>query len=310
MFRFYGNGAYCYANSTAMLLSTIGENISPSTVEVLSGVGLGATWFPKDNSVLFGNIATAPDTGISSALSLLGFEYHEKNADETTPLEELKKVVSKSPGVAGPVDAGFLDYNPVHRYLSGVDHFVFVYNINDSSVHVHDPEGFPYATLEPGRFLDTWRADKIEYRRGPYRYWTSPRRTRTPDEDDMFEAALSRFRTIYHEHKAICNKHSLPYGGEALEAFADYAGSGQLNDSQKTRLVNFAFPVSAKRSIDYADFFEGHASRKLGKLQEKRAEIFGNCQTHAMSENWKSVAKDLHLIAQLENEFETALTGD
>lgn len=42
MFMYIGNGHYCYSNSTVMFLSSIGENVSPQLVEVLTGVGLGA----------------------------------------------------------------------------------------------------------------------------------------------------------------------------------------------------------------------------------------------------------------------------
>ena len=39
---FYDSYWYCYANSTAMLLASAGETVSPRLIEVLSGVGLGA----------------------------------------------------------------------------------------------------------------------------------------------------------------------------------------------------------------------------------------------------------------------------
>lgn len=39
---YIGNGHYCYSNSAAMFLSSIGENVSPQLVEILTGVGLGA----------------------------------------------------------------------------------------------------------------------------------------------------------------------------------------------------------------------------------------------------------------------------
>jgi hypothetical protein len=41
MFTYIGNGAYCYANSTSMLLETIGEKISPETIESYQELDLG-----------------------------------------------------------------------------------------------------------------------------------------------------------------------------------------------------------------------------------------------------------------------------
>lgn len=49
---YYGNGAYCYANSASMLLSTIGEEISPSLIEVLTGFSLGAAIEPHKLKLL------------------------------------------------------------------------------------------------------------------------------------------------------------------------------------------------------------------------------------------------------------------
>ena len=37
-----GKAEYCYANCAGMLLASIGEGISPATIEVLTAVGIGA----------------------------------------------------------------------------------------------------------------------------------------------------------------------------------------------------------------------------------------------------------------------------
>ncbi len=43
---FHDSYWYCYANSAAMLLSGIGEAVSPRLIEALTGVGLGASFDP------------------------------------------------------------------------------------------------------------------------------------------------------------------------------------------------------------------------------------------------------------------------
>lgn len=65
---YIGNGHYCYSNSTAMLLSSIGENVSPQIVEVLSGVGLGAM-IEKERTLFLS--MRDPDDGINYALTSL-----------------------------------------------------------------------------------------------------------------------------------------------------------------------------------------------------------------------------------------------
>lgn len=75
---------YCYANSTAMLLASIGETVSPRLIEVLSGVGLGA--FQTPNGLpFFSGFAGLPDRGISAALDMLGFGYEETSVDQAEP---------------------------------------------------------------------------------------------------------------------------------------------------------------------------------------------------------------------------------
>ncbi len=67
---------YCYANSTAMLLSSIGEVVPPRLIEVLSGVGLGA-FISADGLPFFSGLGGLPDEGISRALRILGFASEE-----------------------------------------------------------------------------------------------------------------------------------------------------------------------------------------------------------------------------------------
>ena len=90
-FPYIGNGAYCYANSTSMLLASIGENISPSKIEVLSAVGLGAFLLKNTNLLFFG--WEVPDNGIDNALKILGFEPSRKNTSKSKqpPFNKLRK---------------------------------------------------------------------------------------------------------------------------------------------------------------------------------------------------------------------------
>ncbi len=60
---FRGNGPYCYSNTASMLLSTIGEQVSPQEMEAYTGVGLGAFWLPKEKLLFFSSISNPPDLG-------------------------------------------------------------------------------------------------------------------------------------------------------------------------------------------------------------------------------------------------------
>ena len=57
MISYIGNGDYCYANATAMLLTANGENVSPSRIEGLCGVDEdGAGGAGRDTSIARGSI--------------------------------------------------------------------------------------------------------------------------------------------------------------------------------------------------------------------------------------------------------------
>src|SRR5215217_4742742 len=116
---YVGNGHYCYANTTAMLLASVGEQVSAGLIEVVSGVSLGAAWNEAMGLIFFDS--TAPDVGISRALRLQGFEIDERaSADgDPAPLEELARALEAGPALLGPLDMGLLSYRAGKRQASG-----------------------------------------------------------------------------------------------------------------------------------------------------------------------------------------------
>jgi hypothetical protein len=108
--RYIGNGHYCYANVTAMLLDAVGECVKPEIVEVLSGVGVGAHWLKTDDLIFFDS--ASPDRGITTALRLLGFAVQEQVSmdDDPPPWPALKDALRRGPAILSPVDLGLLTH--------------------------------------------------------------------------------------------------------------------------------------------------------------------------------------------------------
>lgn len=73
----------------------------------------------------------------------------------------LRDAVSLGPVLVGPVDAGFLSYNPNHLSMGGGDHFVMVLAVEEETVLLHDPNGFPCAILPFSDFLPAWKAEHL-----------------------------------------------------------------------------------------------------------------------------------------------------
>ncbi len=67
---YVGKSEYCYANSIAMVLKGLGEDVEPGVIEVMTGMGVGLTWDESAGMLWFGS--SSPDVGITRALTLLG----------------------------------------------------------------------------------------------------------------------------------------------------------------------------------------------------------------------------------------------
>ncbi len=311
MITYIGNGAYCYANATAMLLAAAGEHVPPGRIEVLTGVGLGAEMEQTSTTLWFGNLGTAPDSGISKALEILGFEWTEyaREDGEAAPLDELRAVLADGPVVLGPVDMGYLSYVPYHQQCKGADHFVLAYGMDEDGVHLHDPGGFPHVSLPLDDLALAWRAERVAYRRGAYRSWTAPRRVDRPTEDQIYARALDWFQECYRTTDDIVAGDTYgPWisGSEAILRFADHVRGGEVSPDTRGHLVNFALPLGARRSLDYAAFFDGRAP-DLAAHKRRQALLFGRSYTLAVRNDWPGLAETLHELAEAEDAIRTTL---
>ena len=102
-YTYLGNSAYCYSNSVAMLLATIGENTLPSYIEAVGGVGIGAYSLPNTNIAFLSGYSGLPDKSITCSLTTLGFEFKEeaKDSPNYTPYEEIRNIINSSPVILG-----------------------------------------------------------------------------------------------------------------------------------------------------------------------------------------------------------------
>ena len=120
-----GKAEYCYANSVSMFLATVGETVPPGTVEVLTGVGLGAFLVGPPGLLFFSGLAMPPDIGVSQSLRLLGFDFTESASTDpaSCPFDDLRRMLRTAPVLIGPLDIGLLTYNGSSR-ATGSDHYV------------------------------------------------------------------------------------------------------------------------------------------------------------------------------------------
>jgi len=305
---YIGNGAYCYANSTSMLLTSVGEVISPSVIEVLTGVGLSASLKRKGGYLYFNNQTLLPDLGITKVLEILGFDSKVEVFDsrDQNPFEKLKDDLKKSAAVLGPLDMGYLVYNPRHKYLKGVDHFVLAYKMEDDIVYLHDPAGFPHVFISIKDLRESWQAKRISYRKGYYRYITSPKRKEEPTEDEVYRRAIDFFKSIYRDGERNSNTNIWLIGKDAITQTAERVANRSISEDELGHFVYFALPLGAKRALDYASFFEQRQA-DLASIKRQQAEQFGCAHAYVLAKRWSFFSKALKKLGDLEQQFRDQL---
>lgn len=303
-FAYYGNGAYCYSNSTAMLLASIGEDIKPSLLEAVGGVGIGAFVLPNSNIAFLSDYSGLPDVAISKSMSILGFEFEEKVSQNSNnfPFEELGRVLKKSPVVVGPLDMGYLVYDAGHKNHGGIDHFVLLFKIYGDRVYLHDPAGFPNVFISLGDLEKAWKAKAISYKRGYYRYWHSPKRVGEPTSKEIYDLVMKNYQRIYRTGERYGKKHRVKIDVEAINFMADNIEIEKLTKSEIGMLTGFVFPLGARRANDTAMFLEEH-HKKLAELKTEQSGLLGACHTNAVAGKWAEVARLLWKYSKVESEF-------
>ena len=302
--KYIGNGAYCYANSVAMLLKDAGFDYSSSLIEVLSGLGLGFFINTDVPIIFFSNYATLPEDGINNSLNLLGFDFEEKHFEnEEVAFIQLKNAVKNGPVVIGPIDIAYMSHWGKSKDEGG-DHYVLVYKITNDIVWIHDPQKFPSNPIPITDFLTIWEAENISFKRKKFHFWTAPKKKSSLSNSRIFKDALTLFRWNYEKSKN--HPKNIKIDEDALADLADRVMK-PIPSFLINHLTDFAFPVITKRSLDYANFFREHKKETLAKIKEEQAGLFSTCQVYSMKKDWQKVSDTLKKLANKELQFKKEL---
>ncbi|CAI6080460.1 hypothetical protein PAECIP112173_02894 [Paenibacillus sp. JJ-100] len=303
--NYIGNAAYCYANSAAMLLSSIGEHVEPGLIEVVSGFSLGAS-LASNELLYFDNVSSSPDYAVTKALNILGFTVKEQayNPGSCMPIEELKASLRVGPVMVGPLNMGKLGYNPRHRALEGSDHYVLLQHLEGDEVLLHDPAGFPNVYLSLDQLEEAWQYE-FPWSAKVYRSWSQPERVERPDRAEIDRRACAWFRSSLMEQN-----HNQAYAGRtgasAIGQKAEQICSGELNDNEWAHYVYFTLPVGARRAEDYRLYFE-KISPALSALKHNQSLQMGACQSRLVSRNWREAGRWMNELADTEAKIEAEL---
>ena len=297
MSMYFGDVSLCYTNSLAMALDSFGFDVRPERLEALMVMGNGASIMKDDPHhpiVFFDN--GMPDASISNCLRMLGFTWEdffveEPVADLAEVRDRLTRMLEKGPVVAGPLDMGLLTYNPNYQGLGGVDHFVCVLGLDGGRVHLHDPAGFPYMSMDFDDFAKAWEARAISYRRGSFSMWGGFTRVREPEGEEVYREVSSIMRKRYE-------------AGEAgvIRSYAEAIRHNGMSPQQKGIHQYFSFRLAAARSLYAARFLADHDPERA-QIKERIASLFGQAHLHNLTEDNLALADTLGRIAELDDRF-------
>jgi hypothetical protein len=308
--RYIGNGAYCYANSLAMLLSTVGASHDPGYLECLTAVAIGALSMetPK-GPIPFFSIGL-PDQGVTLALQHLGYAFDRASCSPgddpagSISLGKLRQALASGPVLVGPLDMSQLTYMPNHERLVGADHFVVLYSMDHEHVFLHDPAGFAYVALPLNDFRRAWRAENIEYRpdlypSGAYSMWWNVRQTRQPSTAEVFALTDQqiqrqlRWQREYGDHR---------FGSTMIRQLAEQVRTG-VPDYFRGQLGHFALPLGARRCADFAQFYAPY-DQERAQIKEAQGRCFGTAFVAFVQQDYERLSTALHEIANHEAQFQ------
>lgn len=307
-----GNSPYCYANSLHMCLSSAhAEGLpEPGFLECMTIMPFGACylndgsahlWFPSPASI-------HPDTGLDIAIKNMGWsceswhgEASGKGSEGDQALEQLQQGLQKGPVLLGPLDMGYLTYDPNCSRKVGTDHFVVALRIEADQVLVHDPQGFPFATLSTDDLISSWCAEKIGYNEHPYKMRHRFRQIEKMNRKEMITCTLPVIR-----EQAVIDPGG-PHWYGSLSAFRLVAQvfRDKVPDSL-AGMMNFTLPLGARRCLDGARFLQEGELNEAAEYSLHKAFLYGQCQHLAVNEQWSKVADTIDEIAELESKLISA----
>lgn len=315
---YMGNSAYCFTHSLHMCLTHAKMPNVPSVgmLECMTGMPFGATFLQQELPTFFPSPSgTNPDEGLTRALKAVGWTCDVcRFQDRDQAYAALRDALSRGPVLLGPLDMGFLTYDPNHAFKRGADHFVVALRVEGELLQVHDPQSFPFALLPIADFERAWNARGIGYSAAAYTFRSDFRVERIVSEGEMLAQTLDTAREVIGSATrgpvigtgapgpviGSVARGPVVYGGS--EAFARVASL--LRDDPPDEfigmLLHFALPLGARRSLDAAGFFEAAGISEAARLSLAKAEGYGRAQFFAVRHDWQATAEVFDGLSSIE----------
>lgn len=298
-----GSGPYCYANSFAMMFGP--EAPSTAVIEVATASPFGMQLI-GGTLPFFDPYGWDPEAGFDEALAALGWTSAVASggsADEA--LARLRNALTRGPVWIGPVEMGHLRHQPSMSGPLGADHYVVVLDMSDEGVLMHDPQGYPYATLPLLDFVAAWRAETLTYGK-PFTMRTDFVRSREMSEPETIEASIP---AAIH-WLSMKSEQDMPAGslgnGEAAQALARLVENG-CDEELRGHLIHFAVRVGARRAADAAKCLARVGYHEASRIAGEQARLIGSTQYRLVIGDFQMAADAFRALAPTYDRLREAL---
>ncbi|KAL7904979.1 NlpC/p60-like transpeptidase [Trichoderma velutinum] len=300
-----GSGPYCYANSFAMIMGPAAP--STAVIEFATCSPFGMQIVDK-NTVFFDPFGWDPLKSFEDMLEAAGWTSKltvGKDADDA--LASLRKELENGPVFVGPVEMGYLRYQPGNNGPIGADHYVVVLGIQDDMVDLHDPHGFPYASIPVSEFLTAWKTDSLGYGTS-YMMRSEFKHVRSFTEEDIIRCTLPNARRWLNMKsvKASDMPSSSCGNGKAAERLAEMIQTN-FHPGVKNPLIYFAVRVGARRLVDGATCLERVGLVDAAAIMARQARLVGRLQYPLTVGDVESAVKILSELAPTYDKLRDAL---
>jgi hypothetical protein len=247
----------------------------------------------------FAVMGVNPERGLDFALPLLGYQCTLTFGNSSREaVEGLKENLRKDWVLLGPVDMGYLTYDPFCRRKKGADHYVVAVDFDDDFIRINDPEGFVEVPIPWKDFAKSWEAKAIPYKKGPYTQRLLGEKTRSLPGKVVFRSVLQKVVSTIENRELPDGALS---GEDAIRRFAD----DLLQKGISIFALTFTLPVSNQRCYDSAMFlmqepFTNNALKKAARTRVEQARLFGKCRLLAAKRDRQGTLQTLNQIADLD----------
>ncbi|MFI0453210.1 hypothetical protein [Actinomadura sp. 6N118] len=290
---YIGSGPYCYSSCLAMMLGA--EAPPVAVIETVTGSPFGMQ-LVGGTLPFFDPYGWNPEIGIDKALTALGWTAETSSGGPPdTALERLTSCLAHGPVMAGPIEMGYLHYQPGKTGPIGADHYLTVLDINNDQVISHDPQGYPFAPLPLDDFIKAWQADTIDFGE-PYTTRTNFTRARRVSTKEALTASIPHAVDWLRADP----DHAMPPGstgnGDAALALATSLESHR-DERLYEHLIHFAIRVGARRMTDAATCLREIERTQAAAVMFRQARLIGSLQQSLAIGDNRTAAHTLRTLA-------------